>query len=119
MIMIGRARCLYALLTKTPIDYGSVVTSTMMSIQLLDKGFALPFRALITQIAECFRVDMIGLREVQPEKGAMGIRFLNTSQAHLWEVEQEPRAQRPQRADRVGGAPARVEERLDHLEASL
>jgi hypothetical protein len=32
MITIERARCLYALLTEAPIDYGSVVTSTIMSI---------------------------------------------------------------------------------------
>jgi hypothetical protein len=79
MITIERARCLYALLTEAPIDYGFVVTSTMMSVRLLDKGFALPHEALITRIAEHFKVDMIGLREVQPEKRAMGIRFLNAS----------------------------------------
>jgi hypothetical protein len=87
MIMIERARCLYALLTETAIDYGSVVTSTMMSVRLLDKGFALPYGVLITWIVECFRVDMAGLREVQPEKGTMGVRFLNESQALLWEAE--------------------------------
>jgi hypothetical protein len=43
----------------------------------------LPYGALITRIAERFRVDMTRLREVQLEKGAMGVRFLNTSQAHL------------------------------------
>jgi hypothetical protein len=32
MIIIERARCLYALLTESPIDYGSVVTSIMMSV---------------------------------------------------------------------------------------
>jgi hypothetical protein len=79
MITIERAHCLYALLTETPIDYDSVVTSTMMLVRLLDKGFSLPYRALITRIAEHFKVDMIGLREVQLEKGAMGIRFLNAS----------------------------------------
>jgi hypothetical protein len=68
-----------------------MVTSTMMSVQLLDKGFALSYGALITRIAKHFRVDMTGLREVQLEKGAMGVRFLNASQAHLREVEQEPR----------------------------
>jgi hypothetical protein len=91
MITIERARCLYAMLTETPIDYGSVVNSTMMSVRLLDKGFTLPYKALITRIAICFGVDMIGLKEVQPEKGAMGVRFLNASQAHLWETEQELR----------------------------
>jgi hypothetical protein len=32
MITIERAHYLYALLTETPIDYGSLVTSTMMSV---------------------------------------------------------------------------------------
>jgi hypothetical protein len=73
MITIERARCLYAMLTETPIDYDSVVTSTMMSVRLLDKGFALPYRALITQIAVHFEVDITGLKEMQPEKGAMGV----------------------------------------------
>jgi hypothetical protein len=49
----------------------------------------------------------------------MGVHFLNISQAHLWEAEQEQRAQRPRRVAQVGGVPARVEERLDHFEASL
>jgi hypothetical protein len=79
MITIERAHCLYALLTKAPIDYDSVVTSTMMSVRLLDKGFTLPYGPLITQIEEHFRVDMIGLREVQLEKGAMRVCFLNAS----------------------------------------
>jgi hypothetical protein len=101
MITIERVHYLYTLLTETSINYGSVVTSinygsvvtsTIMSVRLLDKGFALPYGALITRIAERFRVDMIGLREVQPEKGAMGVCFLNASQAHLREAKQEPRA---------------------------
>jgi hypothetical protein len=119
MITIKRARCLYAMLTETPIDDGFVVTSTMMSVRLLDKGFALPYGALITRITVHFGVDMTGLKEIQPEKGAMGIHFLNTSQAQLREVEQEPRAQRSWRASRVGEAPTRgVEECLDCLEAT-
>jgi hypothetical protein len=98
MITRERAHCLYALLPETPIDYSSMVTSTMMSVRLLDKGFTLLYRALITLIAKRFSVDMTRLRKVQPEKGAMGVRFLNVSQAHLWEAEQELRAQRLQRA---------------------
>jgi hypothetical protein len=86
IITIERARCLYALLTEAPINYGSVVTSTMMSVRLLDKGFMLPYRSLITWIAVHFEVDMTGPREVQPEKGAMGVCFLNMSQAHLQEA---------------------------------
>jgi hypothetical protein len=89
MIMIERAHCLYAMLTETPIKYSSMVTSTMMFVRLLDKGFALPYGALITQIVIRFRVDMTRLWEVQPEKGAIGVRFLNASQAHLREAEQE------------------------------
>jgi hypothetical protein len=49
----------------------------------------------------------------------MGVRFLNASQAHLREAEQEPRAQRPRRPARVGRAPAGVEERLDRLEDTV
>jgi hypothetical protein len=119
MITIERARCLYALLTEAPIEYGSIVTSTMMFVRLLDKGFALPYGALITQIAIHFGVDMTGLRDVQPEKGAMGVRFLNAGQAHLREAEQEPRAQPLQKAARVGETPARLKERMDRFEASL
>jgi hypothetical protein len=119
MITIERAHYLYALLTKDPIDYGSVLTSTMMFVRFLDKGFTLPYEVLITWIAVRFKVDMAGLREVQLEKGVMGVRFLNASQAHLQEAEQEPRAQWPQRVARVGGTPARLEERMDYFEASL
>jgi hypothetical protein len=119
MITIERARCLYAMPTETPIDYDSVVTTTMMSVRLLDKGFALPYGALITWIAEHAGVDMTRLREIQPQKGAMGVHFLNSSQAHLWEAEQEPRAQRPQRPASIGRAPAGVEEHLDHLEDTV
>ena len=64
-------------------------------------------------------MDMIGLKEIQPEKGSMGVRFLNVSQAHLREAKQEQRAQSPQKVARVGGIPTRVKERLDHFEASL
>jgi hypothetical protein len=39
----------------------------------------LPYGALITRITVHFRVDMTGLKEIQPEKGAMGVRFLNAS----------------------------------------
>jgi hypothetical protein len=79
MITIERAHCLYAMLTEAPIDYGSVVTTTMMSVRLLDKGFALPYGALITRIAKHAGVYMTRLREIQPQKGAMGVRFLNAS----------------------------------------
>jgi hypothetical protein len=43
IITIKQARCLYALLTETPINFGSLVTAAMMSIQLIDRGIALPY----------------------------------------------------------------------------
>ena len=92
LITIERAHCLYAMLTEAPIDDGSVVTSTMMYVRILDKGFAFPYGALITRIALHSRVDMTRLREILLEKRAMGVRFLNASQAHLLEAEQEQRA---------------------------
>ena len=79
IITMERARCLYALLTKIPIDYKSLVTSTMMSVQLINKGVALLYGALITGIAEHAEVPMVGMREIQPERGPIGVRFLNTS----------------------------------------
>jgi hypothetical protein len=39
MITIERAHYLYTLLTETPINYSSIVTSTMILVRLLDKGF--------------------------------------------------------------------------------
>ena len=89
IITIERARCLYGLLTEASIDFGSLVTSTMMSVCLTDEGVALPYGALVTRIAEHTKVPMAGLRETQLERGPMGVRFLNASQAHLWEVEPE------------------------------
>ena len=38
LITIERAHCLYALLTKSSIDFDSLVTSTMMSVRLLDNS---------------------------------------------------------------------------------
>ena len=119
LITINKARCLYALLTEVSIVYNSLVTSTIMSVRLLDKGFVLPYRALITRIIEHFRVDMTRLREIQPEKGFMGVRFFNASQVHLREAGQEQRAQRPQRAARAAGVPTRTKEHLGRFEASL
>ena len=69
LITIERAHCLYAMLIEAPIDFGYVVTSTMMFVRLLDKAFALPYGALITRIALHFGVDTIGLKEIQPENG--------------------------------------------------
>jgi hypothetical protein len=87
LITKEKARYLYALLNEASIDYGSLVTSMMMLVRLLDKGFVLPYKALITRIAEHFRVNMTGLREIQLEKGSIGVHSLNASQAHLREVE--------------------------------
>jgi hypothetical protein len=50
MITMDKARCLYALLTKTSIDYGSVVTVAMMSIRHVDSCTAIPYGALIIWI---------------------------------------------------------------------
>jgi hypothetical protein len=108
LITIERARCHFALLTKASIDYSSLVTSTMMSVRLLDMGFALPYGALIIQIVEHFKVDMTRLREIHLEKGSMGVRFLNASQAHLREAKQEQRAKRPLRATQAGEVPVRI-----------
>jgi hypothetical protein len=75
IITMERACCLYALLTEAPIDFGSLVTSTMMSIRLTDKGIALPYGALITRITEHAEVPMGGLRETKPERGPIGSEF--------------------------------------------
>jgi hypothetical protein len=64
MITMERAHYLYALLTETPINYGFLVIAMMMSVQLMDKGIALPYRALITWIAEHVEVPMVGLKEL-------------------------------------------------------
>ena len=87
LITIERARCLYTILIEAHVDFDSVVTFMIMYVRLLDKGFALPYGALITQIALHSGVDAIGLKEIQPKKGSIGARFLNASQAHLREVE--------------------------------
>jgi hypothetical protein len=52
------------MLIEAPIDYGFMVTSTMMSVRLMDRDFVLLYEALITRIAVCFGVDMTRLREV-------------------------------------------------------
>jgi hypothetical protein len=83
IITIERARCLYALLTEAPINFGSLITSTMMSVCITNKGVALPYKALVTRIAEHIEVSMARLKETQPERGPMGAYFLNASQANL------------------------------------
>jgi hypothetical protein len=87
IITMESACCLYALLTEAPIDFGSLVTSTMMLVRLTDKGIALLYGAQITQITEHAEVPMGGLRETKPERGPIGVSFLNANQAHLLEVE--------------------------------
>jgi hypothetical protein len=47
------------------------------------------------------------------------VRFLNASQAHLREDEQEKRLRQPLQVARASGASARIEERLDRFEASF
>jgi hypothetical protein len=50
MITMDRARCLYALLTETSINYGYVVTVMMILVRHADSCIALPYGALITRI---------------------------------------------------------------------
>lgn len=61
-----KAHCLYALLTEASINFSSLVTSTMMSVRLMDKSVAMPYGALITRIAEHVEMPMAGLKETQP-----------------------------------------------------
>jgi hypothetical protein len=69
MITIDRARCLYTLLTKATIDYGSVVTVTMMSIWHADTCTTLSYEALITRIIQNARVVTDYMVELAPDKG--------------------------------------------------
>jgi multidrug resistance efflux pump len=64
-------------------------------------------------------VPIKGMREFHQEKGPIGAHFLNTSSAHLREVGQEQRPRRQLRVARAGRAPAKVEEHLESIEASL
>jgi hypothetical protein len=68
MITIKRAHYLYALLTETLIDFGSLVTAMMMPARLTDWGIALPYGALITRIEKHTRVRIEGIRKFHPEK---------------------------------------------------
>jgi hypothetical protein len=86
MITMDRARCLYALLTKTSIDYGSVVTVAMMSVRHADSYTALPYGALIVRIILHTGVDNDGMIELALEKGPITSRYFNASNAHLWDV---------------------------------
>ena len=52
MITIERVRCLDTLLTETPINFETLVTSTMMFVRLINLGITLPYGALITRIVE-------------------------------------------------------------------
>jgi hypothetical protein len=79
IITMERARCLYTLLTKAPIDFGPLITCTMMSVWLTDKGVALSYEAQVTQIAKHAEVLMARLRQTQLERGPMGLHFLNAS----------------------------------------
>ena len=64
-------------------------------------------------------MDMTGLREIQPKKRAMDVHYLNASQAHLREAEQEQKAPQPRRAARAGRVLPGIEEHLDRFKASL
>jgi hypothetical protein len=120
MITMDRARCLYALLTETSIDYGSVVTVAMMSMRHADSCTTLPYGALITQIVQHAGVDTEGMIELAPEKGPITARSLNASNAHLRDAAPAPRPRR-RRTTRVDGAStfASQEDRLGRIETTL
>ena len=83
MITIERAHCLYTLLTKASIDFGSFVMSMMMSVLLMDPSPALPYRALITRIVEHAKVSTTSIRELALEKAPIGEHFLHACSPHL------------------------------------
>jgi hypothetical protein len=120
MITMDRARCLYALLTETSIDYGSVVTVAMMSVWHADSCTALPYGALITRIVQHARVDTEDMIELAPEKGPITARYLNASNAHLRDAALAPRPLR-RRTARADGAStsASQEDRLGRIETTL
>jgi hypothetical protein len=103
MITMDRARCLYAFMTETSIDYGSVVTVVMMSVRHADACTVLPSGALITRIIQHARVDIDSMIELAPEKGPITARYLNASNAHLQDAVPVPRPRR-RRTMRVDGA---------------
>jgi hypothetical protein len=119
MITMERAHYLYALLIEASINYGSLVTTTMMTVRHTDKSIVLPYGALITRIVEHVEVSTEGMREVHLEKAPINAHFLNASNAHLQEAEQEQRPRRPSRTTQADGATTRMEEHLDRIEASL
>jgi hypothetical protein len=120
MITMDRARCLYALLTETSIDYGSVVTVAMMSVRHANSCITLPYRALITWIVQHVRVDTEGTIELAPEKGPITARYLNASNAHLRDAAPTPRPRR-KRTARVDGASTSASkgDRLGRIETKL
>jgi hypothetical protein len=69
MITIDRARCLYTLLTKATINYGSVVMVTTMSVWHTDTCTTLSYEALITRIIQNVRVVTECMVELASEKG--------------------------------------------------
>jgi hypothetical protein len=79
LITMDRARCLYALLTKVVVDYGFVVTITMMSVWHVDSCIALPYGALVTRILQHARVNTNSMIELAPEKRPITTCYLNAS----------------------------------------
>jgi hypothetical protein len=120
MITMDRARCLYALLTKTSIDYGFVVTVAMMSVQHADSCTTLPYGVLITWIVQHAEVDTDGMIELAPENGPITARYLNANNAHLRDVApaSRPRQRRTAKADGASTS-ASQEERLGRIETTL
>jgi hypothetical protein len=120
MITIDRARCLYALLTETSIDYGFVVTIAMMSVRHVDSCTALPYGALITRIIQHARVDSGGMIELALEKGPITAHYLNANNAHLQDAMPalRPRRRRIARTDGTSTF-ASQNERLGRIETTL
>jgi hypothetical protein len=120
MITMDRARCLYALLIETSIDYGSIVIIAMMSVRHADSCTALPYGALITRIIQHAKVDIDGMIELAPKKRPTIARYLNASNAHLRDAVPAPRP-RWRRTARADGAStsASQEERLGRIETTL
>jgi hypothetical protein len=120
MITMDRARCLYAPLTETSIDYGSVVIVVMMSVWHANSCIMLPYGALITRNVQHTGVDTKGMIELALEKGPITARYLNASNTHLWDATPSPRP-RWRRTVRADGASTSTsqEERLGRIKTTL
>jgi hypothetical protein len=120
LITMDRAQCLYALLTEAAIDYGSVVTVTMMFVQHENSCTVLPYGALVTQIIQYAKVNTDGMIELALKKGPITTHHLNASNAHLQDAVPalRPQRRRMTRADGASTSASQVE-RLSRIEAML